>query len=132
MTRRSDGPTVSDGATGRNRPTASDGSGSRDGDGAWTQVAQRNYDPDLDEELTTTIAFALAAAEDVQPIDLKAPPLYEVVDASALQDTLFENGNGQADRRGSGTVEFYYGEYRVEVGSDGWVQVYESTNGEQA
>lgn len=96
----------------------------------WTQAAQRHFDPDQDGELTTAIVYAIAAAEGVSPSDVKSPPLYESIDASALQDTFFGPDVVGVDRQGIGTVEFRYDDYRVTVQSDGWIQVYEQTEPE--
>jgi|AntRauTorcE11898_2_1112593.scaffolds.fasta_scaffold39313_2 hypothetical protein len=126
MTREKDGPTANDGTRDRTGPTASSDGGTVGADSEWTQVAQRSYDPELEEELTTTIVFAIADAKDVEPTELKSPPLYEVVDASALRDTLFEHGGGYERLDGNGTVTFQYDGHLVEVSDDGWVQVYES------
>ena len=96
----------------------------------WRQVAQRIYEPDRDGGLTTTIVFTIAEAEAVDPSDLKSPPLYEVVDTAGIEDTFFGLQPGDGSRQGTGTVEFHYRDYRVKVGSDGWVQVYETADPE--
>lgn len=114
MTRDADGGTDS-------------GEPSPEQDAHWHQIAQRLYDPGRDEELTTAIVFALADAAGVEPTELTSPPLYEVVDAAAIEETFF--GSGRA-KPGSGTVEFRYEEYRVEVRSDGWIHVFEQTEPE--
>jgi hypothetical protein len=85
-----------------------------------TQVAQRRYDPD--EELSTTVVFALADARGVAPAEVNSPPLYERVDAAALERTFFGPQSGPV----SGSVEFRYEEFLVRVGSDGWVRVFEA------
>jgi len=106
----------------------SGGSASGDAPGAmdarWSQVAQRHYDPDGDADLTTVIVFAVAEAEGVDPADLTSPPLYECVDAAAIEDAFFGSDVFGASRRGTDTVEFRYIEYLVRIRSDGWVQVY--------
>ncbi|WP_458191018.1 HalOD1 output domain-containing protein [Haladaptatus sp. NG-WS-4] len=94
----------------------------------WTQVAQRHYDPDHDGELTTALVFAIAEAKGVVPSQVKSPPVYECVDAAALEDTFFGPAVNSDDRQSAGTVKFRYTEYRVTVRSDGWIQVYESTD----
>ncbi|MFD1514023.1 HalOD1 output domain-containing protein [Halomarina rubra] len=91
----------------------------------WMRVARRFYDPDLDEELTTAITFAVAAASDRPPSEMALPPLYDCVDVSALEQTLF--GAGQHSRETVGIVEFRYTDYLVTVSSEGWVTVYEPT-----
>lgn len=99
-------------------------------DGSWTQVAQRYYDPDRDAELATVIVVTVAEAEGVAPTELKVPLLYECVDAPALEDAFFGRDGG-ASRRGGGTVEFRYDDYRVTVRSDGRVQVYERADADR-
>lgn len=105
-----------------------------DGDGPtadpathWSQVAQRHYEPDGAGELTTAIVFAIADAKDVSPIEIKSPPLYECVDAPALEDTFFGPNVAAESRQGMGTVEFRYTDYLVKVRSDGWIRVFEPT-----
>ncbi len=91
-------------------------------DTSWRQAAQRRYDPEVDGDLSTTVVFAIAAAEDVSPGDLDSP-LYDAVDVAGIEQTFF--GPGDDDRQGTGAVEFRYGDHLVRVRSDGWVQVYE-------
>jgi hypothetical protein len=93
----------------------------------WTQVAQRLYEPDGRGELTTAIVYAIAEAEGISPSELKSPPLYECVDAAALEDTFFGPDVTVRSRQGVGTVEFHYTDYLVKVRSDRWIQVYEPT-----
>lgn len=90
----------------------------------WTRVARRVHDRDADEELATTIVFALADAEAVAPHEVTGPSLYEHVDLEALQAVV---GDGHRSRSGSGTntVRFEYGDYVVVVESTGEVGVYE-------
>lgn len=90
-----------------------------------SQAAQRHYDPDGTEELTTAIVYAVADAEDRPAGELRAPPLYESVDAAALGRTFFGSDVASESRRGTGTVEFRYAGYLVTVRSDGWIRVYE-------
>lgn len=93
----------------------------------WSQVVQQNYKSDGTEELTTAIVFAIADAKGVSPSDLKSPPLYECVDAPALEDAFFGPDVADESRQGTGTVEFRYTNYLVKVRSDGWIQVFEPT-----
>jgi hypothetical protein len=93
----------------------------------WSQVAQRHYEPNGRGELTTAIVYTIAEAEGVSPSELKSPPLYECVDAAALEDTFFGPDVTGRSRQGVGSVEFQYTEYLVKVRSDGWIQVYEPT-----
>jgi hypothetical protein len=96
-------------------------------DTRWSQVAQRHYEPDGSAELTTAIIYAIAEAEGVSPSEVKSPPLYESVDVPAIEDAFFGPNVAGESRQGVGTVEFHHTDYRVKVRSDGWVQVYEST-----
>lgn len=99
------------------------------GDPDWVQVAQRRYDPGGDQELATEIVFAVAAAENVPPADVESP-LYERVDAAALEATLFSSTGDGDDFRESMTTTFRYATYLVKVRSDGRIQVYEPTGDE--
>lgn len=97
-----------------------------DSDARWSQVEQRHYDPDGDEELTAAIVFAIAAAREVDPTEVKSPPLYECVDVSGLEETFFGPDVAGESRQGVGTVTFRYGELLVKIRSDGWIQVHEA------
>jgi hypothetical protein len=90
-----------------------------------SQAAQRHYDPDGTEELTTAIVYAVADAEDRPAGELRSPPLYESVDAAALERTFFGPDVAGESRQGVGTVEFRYAGYLVTVRSDGWIRVHE-------
>lgn len=98
----------------------------------WRQVAQRLYEPDRDSGLATAIVFALADAEDVSPSEIKSPPLYEAVDVDGIAQAFFGLNTDGDSRHGTGSVEFRYTEYLVKVRSDGWIQIYESSEPEQA
>lgn len=113
MTRRTDSP---------DEPAVSDGP-AIDGGTEWTQAAQRHYDRGHDEELTTAIVFAIADAMGVEPVAVRSPPLYEFVDAAALDEAFFGPNVTEMARQGVGSVEFEYRQYRVTVRSDGWIQV---------
>ena len=102
-----------------------------DAQNRWTQVVQRHYDPEEGGELTTAILFAVADARNVSPSEIDAPPLYEWIDAAALEETFFGTDVVAEVRRGAGTVEFRYVEFLVKVGSDGWIRVFESSDGAQ-
>lgn len=115
----------SDGSMGDGDSPSSD-----EADTRWSQVAQRHYEPDGTEELTTTIVFALADAQNVSPTDIQSPPLYNCVDAPALEATLFGPNVAAEARQGTGSVEFRYTDYLVNVRSDGWVEVFEPTETE--
>lgn len=91
----------------------------------WQQAAQRKYCPENDGGLTTAIVFALAEADGVSPVDLKSPPLYDVVDVAGIENALFGSRANRDPREGTGTIKFRYREYLVEVRSDRWIQIYE-------
>jgi hypothetical protein len=114
MSKRNEAPTMDD----------------SDAGAARSQLAQRHYDANGDGELTTAIVFAVAEAADVAPADLRAPPLYECIDAPALEATFFGPDATGGSRRGIGTVEFRYADYLVSVGSDGWIRVFEPAGSE--
>lgn len=101
-----------------------------DGDTHWQQATQRLYEPDQDGELTTAIVFAIADAKDVSPDEVKAPPLYDVVDVAAIETAFFGLDTDESARNGTGSVEFRYTEYLIKVRSDGWIHVYEPTEPE--
>ncbi len=107
--------TNDDGATGESVPQ----------DIGWNLLEQRAFDVESGDGLTTTIVYAVADAEGIEPKHLKHPPLFDVVDTAALEAAFFGNhGNGRSHDPNSST-EFMYRDYRVVVRSDGWVQVYE-------
>lgn len=58
---------------------------------------------------------------------MKSPPLYETVDVTGIEDVFFGPNNETGSRRGLGSIEFRYAEYRSKVRSDGWIHVYEPT-----
>ena len=96
-------------------------------DGGWAFVTQAHYDPEESRDLTTVIIGAIADAEDVPIVEVRDPPLYEVVDIAGVDDALF----GRPDRKENGTtssVEFRYNQHKVSVKSDGWVTVTDRTD----
>lgn len=92
-------------------------------------LAQQHFDPRGDGDLTTTIVYTVAEADGVEPPELMDEPLYDSVDATALEATLFRNGHASGSRTGTGTLSFEYLDYVVTVGDDGWVKVYERQEG---
>ena len=94
------------------------------GENGWRQVAQQHYQPTQDEELTTTIIYALADAESVPPTALKSPPLYRTFDVESLPQTFFDASGASESPQGLSSVTFQYREYVVEIRSDGWIQVH--------
>lgn len=111
-----------------NGGTASGDDPTSDPDQGWTQVIQRHYDPDHDGELVTAIVAAVADARGVGLREVKSPPLYECVDVTALEKTLFGGDGDDQLRADEATVQFHYAEFLVTVRSDGWIRVFESTN----
>lgn len=105
-----------------------DGADDPGADGEWRQVSQQKYDPDRDAELTIPIVYVLAEADDVPPIELKSPPLYDVVDIPALEDAFFGREEDGKCRQGGGTTAFRYNRYLVKVQGDGWIQVFEQSH----
>ena len=95
------------------------------GETPWQPVAQRHYEPDRDGDLTTAIVYAIADAENVDPIEVTAPPLYDCVDVAGIEQAFFGPTAEVAPRGGTGTLEFRYTGYLVTVRSDGWIQVSE-------
>lgn len=95
-------------------------------DGTCHQVSQRHYDPGEDADLTTVIVSAIADGRGICPSEVKDPPLYQIVDAAAIEATFFGR-DSTTSRVGSGAVEFQYEEYHITVQSDGWVLVNEAT-----
>jgi hypothetical protein len=91
------------------------------------QVQQAYYERESDREPATALVQTIADAKDVDPLDsAKIPPLYESLDAAALEDTFFgplEAGTAPQD---GGVVTFHYTGYKVALRADGWIFVYES------
>ncbi|WP_435073958.1 HalOD1 output domain-containing protein [Halorubrum sp. HHNYT27] len=98
---------------------------SLDGETRWRQVAQRHHEPGKNDELVTDIVLAVADAEGVDMTELRAPPLYEVVDVVGIEKAFFGQNQHNNARPGTGTIEFHYAGYLIKVRSDGWVQVHE-------
>lgn len=107
---------------------STDGPAHGDGD-ALEQLTQQHYSPNGMPGLTTAIVYAIADAKGVDPIDMKSPPLYEIVDVPSIEKAFFAERNGNGTRHSTGSVEFWYAEYLVKVRSDGWIQVYLSHSG---
>lgn len=93
--------------------------------GEWEQIHQAHYDREGELELATALAFAIADARGVDPVDaVEMPPLYESFDAEALEETFFGPGGADTDRDEVGEVTFRYDGLRVALRSDGWIFVY--------
>ncbi|WP_336336573.1 HalOD1 output domain-containing protein [Haloarcula brevis] len=91
-------------------------------DGGWAFITQSHYDPATTRDITTVIVEAIADAEGVSVTEVLSPPLYEVIDAAAIETALFGRPDVSEDSTES-TVEFRYNEYKIEVKADGWVTV---------
>lgn len=90
----------------------------------WVQVTQLKYD--REGELATALVKAIAEAKGVDPLDhAQMPPLYESVDAQALEETFFGPSGADTDREEAGTITFRYNGYTILLRSDGWIFVYE-------
>ncbi|MFB6155058.1 MAG: HalOD1 output domain-containing protein [Haloferacaceae archaeon] len=91
-------------------------------DEAWVYETQARYEPEESRDLTTVIVSAIADAEGVPAVDVKSPPLYDVIDVASIEHALF--GHSEAERADADSlVEFRYNEYKVRVRPDGWVTV---------
>jgi hypothetical protein len=97
----------------------------RQDDAEWQVVEQGAYDRAKSFDLTAVIVEAVAAAEGVDVTDIGAPPLYDVVDVSAIEDSFFGPSVTGECRDSLGSVDFEFRGFRVTVRSDGWVQVAE-------
>lgn len=65
------------------------------------------------------LVAAIADIEEVEAAEVGPPPLYDVVDAAALEDTIFGPETARTSRQGIVTVSFRYDGFTVEVESDG-------------
>lgn len=90
----------------------------------WHFITQRRYDPERDAELTSAIIYALAAAMDVDPTDVRSPLLHDVVDVPAIEHAFLYGNPDGGSPSGKGSVTFRYREFLVMIDSDGWVRVY--------
>lgn len=97
-------------------------------DTAWELENQIPFDSDEAHDLTSAIVEAVATTEDLSPMEIKEPPLYEVLDIVALEDALFGPSDIDHHSRGSRLVEFMYRAHRIVIRSDGWVQVYRAVD----
>jgi hypothetical protein len=85
--------------------------------------AQAHYDHDEPHDLTTTIIFAVADAEGVDPPEIKTPPLYDYVDAVAVEEALFGPAHRRQNSNGTELITFCYRGHDITIRSDGWVFV---------
>ena len=92
----------------------------------WVQINQAYYDRSGSQELVTSLVLAVAEAKNVDPLDHDAmPPLYESVDAQALEETFFGPSGKDTDREQAGAVTFMYEGLKIALREDGWIFVYE-------
>lgn len=92
----------------------------------WEQIYQTHYDREAGDELATVIIFAIADAKGVDPLDrVEMPPLYESIDANALEETFFGPSGARSQRTSEGAITFGYNGYKIGLRSDGWIFVYE-------
>lgn len=87
-----------------------------------TPVVDAEYDIESDRSPAEVIVEALASAADVDPLDL--PPLYDFVDADAL-NALFENHDGADDAKL--ILSFQVDTWNVFVRADGRIRVCDGT-----
>lgn len=111
---------------------------SRGGDGQdvgtgteWPTVCQQAYDREGGRDLTTVIIETVADAEGVNPMAVTSPPLYDVVDTAAIEESFFGQKMDETSRDSAWSVEFHYRGFRVTVTSGGWVIVAEPVRGTQ-
>ncbi|SEH14714.1 hypothetical protein SAMN04487967_1733 [Natronorubrum sediminis] len=94
-----------------------------DGSDHLVADAQAHYDYDEPHDLTTTIIFAVADAEGVDPPNIKTPPLYDHVDTVAVEEALFGPVRTRQNHDGTESITFSYRDHEIVVRSDGWVFV---------
>lgn len=102
---------------------ASDGRGPREAE--WVQVSQAPFDEGSSDELAVTIIELVADAEGISPRDVKSPPLYDTVDAAALEAAYFGPERRVQAGESTASTEFLYRGFRIVVQSNGWVRLYE-------
>jgi len=64
----------------------------------------------------------------VSPIDIEDPPLYEVLDADALETAFVGSDSSMHTGDGFRALEFVYRGHRIVLRSDGPVQVFETAD----
>lgn len=90
----------------------------------WVQIHQAHYDRESDGELASALVFAIADAKGVDPLDrVEMPPLYESIDAQALEESFFGPTGVSTQRKEAGSVTFMYDSLKVALRSDGWIFV---------
>ena len=91
----------------------------------WRLLTQRCYDPDRDGELTASIVFAIADAACIPASEVSPPPLYDVIDVSAVENLLFNGGPRDSSEQLDTIITFHYLDYLLSIRSDGRIAVYE-------
>lgn len=86
----------------------------------WNLVYETQYS--REEDLTAAIVYAVAAAKNVDPLDLDSN-LYDVVDISAIDSPFGRPVSENPKVRGS--LEFEFAGSRVFVTSDGSIKIFE-------
>jgi hypothetical protein len=93
-------------------------------------VGQRYYDRESDDELVTALVSSVAEVLDADPLDsTQMPPLFYYFDPELLETVLFEFRPGRVDQDPEKTMIFDYVGLTVAVRNNGWVFVYEPTDG---
>ena len=85
----------------------------------WRLATQTQYDCDDDTELAAAIVYAVADVKGVDPPDSSLPPLYDSIDAAALEETFFGPREAGPERDESGAVTFTYDGFKIALQSDG-------------
>lgn len=98
------------------------------GDADWRLENQVPFDDDGSHDLTSAIIAAVAEAEGVAPSEIKAPPLYDVIDVAALEAAFFGPATNERADHVHRLAEFMYRGHRVVVRSDAWVQVFSAAD----
>jgi len=85
--------------------------------------SQARYEHDDPHDLTTAIIYAIADAEGDEPTEIKSPPLYDYIDAPAVEEALFGSRRKRNTDAGRQSINFFYRGHDITVRSDGWVFV---------
>lgn len=72
------------------------------------------------------ITSVVAETKGIDPLERQMlPPMYNAIDMHMLEKAVFNPELTQRDRTESTNVNFRYAGYRIRLGTDGWVTVYE-------
>lgn len=113
-----------DGSEGSGAPARSEVDSRVPGDQEWGLEAQVPFAEGENHDLTSAIVVGVAEAEGIPPMEIKDPPLYDVLDVAALEDAFFGSSEIGQREEDYPCVEFMYRGHRVVVRSDAWVQIY--------